>query len=141
MRTVVLAGCLAVLVAGPAMAGDSAQTKAPEPGTSVEMPYLIAPVVVGETLVAYAYVSSKIIASSPQTAIDIRLATPFIQDAFVRDVNAAPIGKASDPSAVDAQALTARLLADARRIVGASKVVDLRLIQIQMSPLRPNPQG
>jgi hypothetical protein len=138
---IVLAGVLAVLVAGPAMAGDAPKAKEPEPGTSVEMPYLIAPVVVGETLVAYAFVSSKIIASSPQTAIDIRLATPFIQDAFVRDANAAPIGKASDPATVDALALTARLLADARRIVGAGKVAGLKLIQIQMAPLKPDPQG
>jgi hypothetical protein len=138
---IALAGILAVLVAGPAMAGDTARTTEPERGTSVEMPYLIAPVGVGETLVAYAYVSSKIIASSPQTTIDIRLATPFIQDAFVRDVNAAPIGNASDPSTVDSAALAAWLLADARRIAGVGKVVDLRLVQIQMSPLRPNPQG
>jgi hypothetical protein len=139
---IVLAGMFAVLIAGPVMAaGETVKAKAPEPGTSVEMPYLIAPVVVGATLVAYAYISSKIIASSPQTAIDIRLATPFIQDAFVRDVNATPIGKASDPSTVDSVALTARLLADARRIVGAGKVAGLALIQIQMAPLRPNPQG
>jgi len=138
---IALAAILAVLVAGPAMAGDAPKAKEPEPGTSVEMPYLIAPVVVGETLVAYAFVSSKIIASSPQTAIDIRLATPFIQDAFVRDVNAAAIGEASDPASVDAPALTARLLADARRIVGAGKVAGLKLIQIQMAPLKPDPQG
>jgi hypothetical protein len=138
---IVLAGMFAVLVAGPAVAGEAAKTKEPEPGTSVEMPYLIAPVVVDEALVAYAYVSCKIIASSPQTAIDIRLATPFIQDAFVRDVNATPIGKAADPSTVDSVALTARLLADARRIVGGGKVVGLTPILIQMAPLKPNPQG
>jgi len=138
MRTM-LAAILAILVASPVVAGGPA--KEPEPGTSVEMPYLIAPVVVGETLIAYAYVSCKIIASSPQTAIDIRLATPFIQDAFVRDVNAAAIGKVSDPSTVDSAALTARLLADARRIAGAGKVASLKLIQVQMAPLQPNPQG
>jgi hypothetical protein len=125
---------LAALAATPATAGE---TKAPEPGTSVEMPYLIAPVIVDEKLVAYAYVSSKIVASSPQTAIEIRLKTPFIQDAFVRDVNATPIGKASDPATVDTAALVARLLADARRIAGAGNVADLKLIQVQITPTRP----
>jgi hypothetical protein len=125
---------LAALAAAPATAGEA---KAPEPGTSVEMPYLIAPVIVDEKLVAYAYVSSKIVASSPQTAIEIRLKTPFIQDAFVRDVNATPIGKASDPATVDTAALVVRLLADARRITGASNVADLKLIQVQITPTRP----
>jgi hypothetical protein len=134
----ILVFILAVLAATPALAG---QAKAPEPGTSVEMPYLIAPVIVADRLVAYAYVSCKIIGNSPQAAIDIRLKTPFIQDAFVRDVNGAPIGTAADPSKVDEAALAARLLADARRIAGSRKVSDLKLIQVQISPLRPNPQG
>jgi hypothetical protein len=138
---ILLAGILAAALSASALAGEADKAKEPEPGTSVEMPYLIAPVVVGDTPVAYAYVSSKIIASSSQTAIDIRLATPFIQDAFVRDVNATAIGKASDPATVDSAALAARLLADARRVVGAQKVAGLKLIQIQMSPLQPGPQG
>jgi hypothetical protein len=39
-------------------------------------------------LVAYAYISSQIIASSPNNAVDIRLKVSFIQYTFVRDVNA-----------------------------------------------------
>ncbi|HTQ15066.1 MAG TPA: hypothetical protein VMH86_14415 [Rhizomicrobium sp.] len=144
MRLAVL--ILAALLAAPALAGEAkapekAQEKAPEPGTSVEMPYLIAPMTVDGRLVAYAYISSKIVASSPSAAIEVRLKLAFIQDAFVRDVNGAPIALASDPTRVDEKAVTVRLLADARRIVGAAKVADLKLIQVQISPMRPNPQG
>jgi hypothetical protein len=105
------------------------------------MPYLIAPIVVDQTLVGYAYVSCKIIASSTQTAIDIRLATPFIQDAFVRDANAAPFSQTTAPTAAATEALTARLLADAKRVVGANKAVNLTLTQVQISLFRPSSQS
>jgi hypothetical protein len=106
--------------------------KEPSAGSSVVMPYLIAPVVAGDKLTAYAYVSSMIISQSPSAAVEVRDQTPFIQDAYVRDVNATPIGKDSDPQTVDTAALAARLLADARRIVGADKVIGVRIVQVQM---------
>jgi hypothetical protein len=124
-----------------ALAAEAGTTKEPTPGCSVEMPYLIAPVVVDDKLIAYAYVSSKIIAASPSAAIVVRDKIPFVQDAFVRDVNSAPIGKPADLATVDADALVARLFADARRIVGSNEVVGIRIIQIQISPLRSAPQG
>jgi len=101
------------------------------------MPYLIAPVVVNDKLYAYAYISSMIIGPSPSAAVDIRAKTPFIQDAYVRDVNAKPIGKASDPQTVDGNALAARMLADAKRIVGADKVIGVRIVELQMRQLAP----
>jgi hypothetical protein len=110
------------------------------PGTSVEMPYLIAPVTEDGKLVSYAYISSRIIATSPSAAIDVRNETPFIQDAYVRDVNASSISDASDPPVVDRAALIKRLLAAAQRIVGASKVAQVEIIQIQFSQLRPDPR-
>jgi hypothetical protein len=127
---------LALIVASftHALAAPSASH---EPGTSVEMPYLIAPVVVDGMLTANAYVSSRIIAASPTATIVVRDKLPFIQDAFVRDVNGAPIGQASDQSKVDVPALTARLLGDARRVVGPSLVDSVEIIRIQVSPLRP----
>jgi hypothetical protein len=125
------------LAIAPACAADAPKAKPPEPGTSVEMPYLIAPVVVDGKLLSNAYVSNKVIATSQAAAIDIRDKTPFIQDAFVRDVNAKPIGEDADPSTVDQVALQARLLADARRIVGAAKVADLKIIRIQVVAVRP----
>ena len=122
--------------AAPAIAGAGI-LKEPAPGTAVEMPYLIAPVVVDERLVAYAYVSTNIIAASTSAAIDIRDKTPFIQDTYVRDVNAVPIGKASDPATVDANGLAARMLADAKKVVGSAKVIGVKIIQIQVSMMEP----
>lgn len=115
------------------------EAKKPDPavGTSVEMPYLIAPLSDGNTLLAYAYVSCKIIGESQAVALEIRGKVPFIQDAFVRDVNASSIGKPGDPMAVDNATLEPRLLALAKKVMGPGKVVDLKLIQVQISPLRP----
>jgi hypothetical protein len=127
----------ALLLAVPALAED-AKTAEREPGATVEMPFLIAPVIVDGKLTAYAYVSSKVIASSRQAAVSVREKTPFLQDAFIRDVNAAPIGTADDPMKVDQPALAARMLADAKRIAGSAKVVSFVITQIQVAPVRPN---
>jgi hypothetical protein len=143
MRAILFLAALILCIAlggeeGFAAKGPPAPPHAP--GTSVEMPYLIAPLTIDGKLVSYAYVSSRIIASSPSTAIDVRGLTPFIQDAYVRDVNATSIGDSSDPPIVDPKALVGRLLADARRVVGATKVGSVEIIQIQFSALRPSPR-
>jgi hypothetical protein len=126
------------LACGTAFAGDA---KKPEPGTTVEMMILIAPMIVDGQIDNYAYISSAILATSPAAAVDIRARVPFIQDAYVRDVNAASIVKAGMPDAVDSDALTARLLACARRIAGAAKVAGVRLTQVQIAPVRTTPNG
>ena len=118
------------LLSAPALAAE------PEPGTTVEMPILIAPMSVDGRLGGYAYVSSMIVATSPNAAIDVRAKTPFIQDAYVRDVNGATIVKAKDGTAVDTDGLIARLLADARRIVGEKKIAGVKLTQVSITPLR-----
>jgi hypothetical protein len=124
----------ALLTASPVWAGEAAH----EPGTTVEMPFLIAPVSVDGKLFGYAYISGKIIASSPSAAVGIRNKTPFLQDGFIRDVNGAPIGTAADATKVDQPALIARLLADAKRIAGPNNVVSYAITQIQVAPARPN---
>ena len=140
MRAIFAGMIFAAAISQPAMSADSKKPlKEPEPGTSVEMPYLIAPLTSGDTLLAYAYVSCKIIASSPSSAIDIRDKTAFIQDAFVRDVNTSTIGKADDPQTVDSPALTARLLADVKKVVKPGSVTGLRLIEVQIRLMRPGP--
>src|SRR5581483_11650528 len=104
MRLSLAACCLLLVAAPPAFAA-----KQQEPGTNVDMPYLMAPMTVDGKLVAYAYISSQIVAVSPNAAVEIRLRVPYIQDAFVRDVNARPVGKPDDPQTVDRDALMARL--------------------------------
>ena len=80
------------------------------------MPFLIAPMCTDGKLTGYAYISSKVVTSSREASLDVRNKIPFIQDAFVRDVNATPITKATDPKTVDNAGLIARLTADVKRI-------------------------
>lgn len=122
------------------LAAPAVADKAPEPGTAVEMPYLIAPMVIEDRLVAYAYISSKVVASSPSAAILVRDRLAFIQDAYVRDVNGLSIAKADDAKSVDMPGLAARLLADARRIVGQDKVSSVEIVRVQFAPLRESNQ-
>lgn len=130
---------LALLLPASARAAEDAKsTKKPtEPGTHVQMPFLIAPVSIDGKLQGYSYISSKLVASTPSASVLIREKLAFIQDAFVRDVNAQPVGKESDPKDVDTTALAARLVADAKRIVGAKNVVSIVFTQIQFSPIHP----
>jgi hypothetical protein len=108
-----------------------------QPGTHVQMPFLIAPMSIDGKLQGYTYITSKLVASTPSASVEIREKLPFIQDAFVRDVNAAPTGKAEDPLTLDTAALTTRLVADARRVVGNTRVVTITFTQIRFSPLHP----
>ncbi|MBV9993272.1 MAG: hypothetical protein JOZ72_18515 [Alphaproteobacteria bacterium] len=142
MRMLAALPVLSLLLAS-AVAGEKPTAeggKKDEPGTHVEMPFLIAPMSVDGKLEGYAYISSKLTTSTPTASVEVREKLAFIQDAFVRDVNAAPIGLSGDPTKVDTKLLGQRLVADARRIVGASKVVTITFKQIQFSPLHPKAQ-
>jgi hypothetical protein len=130
---------LALLLPVSAFAAEKEKPakKPTEPGTHVQMPFLIAPVTINDKLEGYSYISSKLVASTPSASVLIRSKLAFIQDAFVREVNAQPVGKASDPRDVDTTALSARLVADAKRIVGAKNAVSIVFTQIQFSPIHP----
>jgi hypothetical protein len=125
-------------VSQPVLAAEQAADGKGAPGTNVELPVLIAPMNDGDgKLVSYAYISGTLTASTPGDALAVRDRIAFVQDAFVRDVNGAPITRADDPAAVDKEALTARLLADARNIIGARRVKAVVIDRIQIAPLRP----
>jgi hypothetical protein len=134
-----LAGLVLPLTLSTLAPAADAKKGEPAPGSSVEMPYLIAPLTDGDALVAYAYVSCKIIAAQPALAITIRDKIPFIQDAFVRDVNAKSIGKPDSPQAVDKDALAARLLTDAQKVMKPGTVASVQLIEVQIRPTHPQP--
>lgn len=134
---------LAGLLAMPALAEEGEKPAKAEnnaPGTSVEMPAIISPMDDEDgRLAGYAYITCTIIASSPDVAVSIRSNTPFIQDAFVRDVNSKSVALASDLTQVDKTGVAARFLADARKVMGGKKVVSLSITQVQMSALRAGP--
>ena len=135
MRRIPALLLLLALLVPPAAA---ATVKEGPPGTNVEMPYLIAPMSKDAKLLGYAYISSKMVTSSASAAIAVRDKLAFIQDAFVREVNRAPIGKTDDPTAVDRDVLNERLVAAAQRIVGNDKVVGMVFIAVQYAPLHPS---
>jgi hypothetical protein len=137
MRALVIPAILLGLTVAAVAADAPPAKKAEEPGTHVQMPFLIAPVSVDGKLQGYVYISSKLIAATPAASVEIREKMAFIQDAFVRDVNAKDVASGPDVSKVDNAALTARLVADARRIVGATKVVSIMFTQMQFAPLHP----
>ena len=139
MRRCLVLFALAVCLVQPVLASGGGKPAAKDkPGNGVEMPFLIAPLSKDGNLLGYAYISSKLIASSPGAAIAIREKLAFIQDANVRDVNATPIAKDGDPKAVDKAVLSQRLADIAKKIVGEKKVVRLEIMAIQFAPLHPD---
>jgi transcriptional regulator of nitric oxide reductase len=138
IRSLVLAVAVAAFAAAPALA-----EQAGDPGTNVEMPFLIAPMTKDGKLLGYAYISTHLVATSTSAALMIRDKMAFIQDAFVRDVNAAPVSLAADPTKVDIALLGNRLVNDARRVLGDNKVAFIvfgdgkKDTGIQFSPLHP----
>lgn len=127
-----------ILLAAPALAAAPAKDKPLEPGSTVEMPFLVAPMSQDGKLLGYAYISSKLVCTSPSACIDVREKLAFIQDANVRDVNAHSIAQTNDPTAVDRDLLNARLTANAKRVVGDNKVVTMVFGDVKFAPLHPS---
>jgi hypothetical protein len=133
-----LIALLLLALAVPAFAADEAAPAKGKPGTNVEMPYLMAPMTGADgKLSGYAYISLLLTATNDTNALAVRDKLAFVQDVFVRDVNGAGIAKAGDWATVDQEALAARLLTDAKRIMGAGKVASIGIVQIQIAPLHP----
>jgi len=131
------------LTIAPAAAEKEARKesdKAGAPGTNIDMPFLMAPLT-GEDgkLSGYAYISSRLTATSDASATQVRDKIAFIQDAFVRDVNRSEVAVSGTGAAIDNAALQARLLADARAVVGQGKLASIAITQVQVAPLHPSP--
>ncbi|MBV9044855.1 MAG: hypothetical protein JO294_07000 [Alphaproteobacteria bacterium] len=149
-RALSLITLVAALMASPAFAaghggGDAKpDKKTNDPGTKVDMPFLIAPMNKDGVLLGYAYISPKVIGTSSSAVLAVREKLAFVQDAFVRDVNAAPISAPGDPTQVDRALLTRRLTADLQKVLGPGKVAKVYFGDdtaadpgIQFSPLHP----
>ncbi len=140
MRRLLIALLIAAMPAPSLAAEKDASAKTGAPGTNVEMPFLMAPLTGADgNLSGYAYISSRLTMSSDIGANEVRDKIAFIQDIFVRDVNAKEIATSGNPATVDNAALEARLLADARRVVGAGRIVSISITQLQIAPLHPSP--
>jgi hypothetical protein len=107
----------------------------------VEMPFLIAPVNRNGDLIGFQYISSLLVASSPQAAEQVRLKLAYVQDGLVREAYRAPVGTADDQTVVDQAALGERLTAVAKRIAGEKNVVKIIFTNILYAPVHPRPNG
>jgi hypothetical protein len=140
MRRKLLALALLICAAAPAAGADDAAKSAATkvPNYNVQMPFLMAPMTGADgKLAGYAYLSPQLNAGSDTATQDVREKLPFIQDAFVRDINGAAVTTAADPATVDVPAVEARLLADARRVMGAAKVKAVIICTVQIAELHP----
>lgn len=105
--------------------------------TDVEMPAILAPVVVENRLQTYAYITIALTPTSREKALLIREKTPFLRDGFLREVNKASIALATDPKAVDQPALKKRLLERVQQILPPGSVSDLKFSHMVMTPFQP----
>ncbi|HEU0096339.1 MAG TPA: hypothetical protein VFQ52_07775 [Rhizomicrobium sp.] len=141
-RAAILA--LAILVTFPALAagekkeGGAESKKGGKAGTNVEMPFLMAPLTNEDgKLTGYAYISTRLTAVSEATTLIVRDKIPYIQDAMVRDVNGAEVAAAEDREQVDIPKLEARLLGDAKKVLGAGKVKQITVCTVHIAELHP----
>jgi hypothetical protein len=115
--------------------GDATKGK---PGTNVDMPFLMAPLTNADgKLTGYAYISSRLTATSEGGGTDVRAKLAFIQDFMVRDVNATGITTPDDPEKVDIAATEKRLLTAAIKVMGPGKVKLITICTVNVSPLHP----
>ncbi len=121
--------------------GEAKKEGGPEkgkPGTNVDMPFLMAPLTNADgKLTGYAYISSRLTASTDGGGTAVREKLPFIQDLLVRDVNMTAVTTHDDPEKVDIPATEKRMLAAAAKVMGPGKVKLITICTVNVSPLRP----
>jgi hypothetical protein len=117
---------------------EHGEAKKGAPGENVDMPFLMAPLTSADgKLTGYAYISTRLTAKSDTVALAVREKLPFIQDLMVRDVNGTAVTTPEDPESVDVSKLEARLLAAARKVMGADKVKLITVCTVQIAELHP----
>jgi flagellar basal body-associated protein FliL len=117
-----------------AIAAEAAKDQGP---TDVEMPPILAPMVVDNRLESYAYITIALTPASRDRVLLIREKVPFLRDGFLREVNKASIANAGDPKTVDQPALKKRLLARVNQILPPGTVSDLKFPEIVLTAIQP----
>ncbi len=133
-RTALLLAAALMLPSAASMAAEAAKDEGP---TDIELPAILAPMVVDNRLDSYAYIVIQLTPAARDKVFTIREKVPFLQDAFLREVNKTPIAKADDPKAVDQPELKKRLLARLGQILQSGTVSDLKFEQIVLTPIQP----
>ena len=102
----------------------------------VTLPTILAPMIVESRTENYAYITIVLKPAAPAGILAIREKVPFLQDAFLRELNGATIVKTGDPKAVDETALKARLIARMNQVLPAGTVAELKFQPIVVAPVR-----
>ncbi len=105
--------------------------------TDVEMPPILAPMVVDNRLESYAFITIALTPASRDRVLLIREKMPFLRDGFLREVNKASIANAADPKTVDQPALKKRLLARVNQILPPGTVSELKFSEIVLTAIQP----
>jgi hypothetical protein len=133
LMVLLIACVLAVLI--PPAAGHAATAATTDQGpVDIELPPLLAPMVVQNHLSGYAYITIVLAPAARDKVLAIREKVPFLQDVFLREVNKGSILKAGDPKTVDEAALKTRLTARMNQVLPAGMVMELKLQQIVLAP-------
>ena len=133
---------LLLLAAAPALAAEHASggeaAKGGPPGTNVDFEYLMAPLTAENgKLLGYAYINQRLTAASEGLVSPVREKVPFIQDAFVRDVNTRSVADAAHPKSVDIKGVEARMLANVIKVMRPGKVKMVTICTVQIAELHP----
>lgn len=102
----------------------------------VTLPTILAPMVVEARTENYAYITIVLKPAAPAGILAIREKVPFLQDAFLRELNGATIVKTDDPKSVDETALKARLIARMNQVLPAGTVAELKFQPIVVAPVQ-----
>jgi hypothetical protein len=127
------AALVAVLSAPPAFAAEPAEERV----VDVELPAVLAPMIVDTRLESYAYITIALAPTNRDKALLIREKMPFLRDVFLRELNKGTIVKASDTKAVDTDAVKTRLVARMNQVLPTGTVAELKLEQIVITSVQP----
>jgi flagellar basal body-associated protein FliL len=128
---------MAMALCLPLHASSAAEPDKNEGPTDVEMPPILAPMVVDNHLESYAYITIALSPSSRDKTLIIREKVPFLRDGFLREVNKSSIVKPGGAMAVDQPALKKRLIARMNQILPQGTVSDLKFQEIVITPIEP----
>jgi len=130
-----LALALGAITAAPVLGAAAVDTTTLGP-VDVTLPTILAPMVVDDRLENYAYITIVLKPAAPAGVLAIREKVPFLQDVFLRELNAATIVKADDPKSVDEAALRPRLIARMNQILPPGTVAELKFQPVVVAPVQ-----
>ena len=125
----------AAMMAFPVERAVGAEPAKDQPVTDVELPAFLAPMLNGNRLEMYAYITIALTPANREKMLAIREKMPFLRDAFLREVNKASIVKADDLKTVDTVALKTRLLLRVDQIFPKGTVSDLKFQRIVLTSI------